>query len=735
MQAQEENWGRKGIELDSKSVLADFFRAKRGQLIALKARGIEFFMPATEHGGIGLALLEAPSNPGLFADFSAEDWQGVAQCLDCISSGRHFHPALIDLAKLVAILKAGTTPSSVVLEQAFRLSRIRFQGTDGMRGTVHPQGENQPDFDCIQLYQVHNRLSPSMIELAAFTFGFCLIRAAWVQVGDIVNVGNDGRDQANGWQLCRAMVQGFMRAGLLVNDLGVIPTPFVPWQMLRQGNVAGAMLTASHNPADQNGIKFFLRGKKVLPEGPLGDYALSAQMFYHWRDGKTRKWALESKSPQLDPVALMLGILPENLNRDLNRFDLLLDTANGAWHYPAQRLFQQIGVPIACSNSASDGHLINAGCGVVELEGHACFESEEMDLCPPIVQEVFVHGRHFGGMRKVFAIVLDGDGDRGILLFYHSGKDRVYVLNGDRLGYILASAALPRPQSTPIPWFVTTVESDLMTSYWVKSQLDLNTATVSVGDKWMGHFDKGPLAFGVESSGHLIMPLLVTGPDGKKVELLTGNGLLSCLLTLQAISHLDLDSDCIAEPYPSGYTRTRYCFNVDKSRFFPGSPAWESDKTILASAFANDSLSLEFVEKEDPEILYAAVRNASDIVGAIFCRNSGTEEKTAVYVQCSPDLVTVIDPIGERLSQNHHRLLKNVNRKEIILENRIMAELSLGLDLTIEALMARLATSAERESQIFNQELHKILHCLKKEGRILWGGASIRINRESIYPF
>jgi len=96
-----------------------------------------------------------------------------------------------------------------------------------------------------------------------------LIEEGILKADDRAAAGSDGRDAANNRAYEKAMCEGFLKQGLKVDLLGTLPTPYVPLYMLENGIRGGAMLTASHNPANQNGIKFFLDGRKLLPEGRL----------------------------------------------------------------------------------------------------------------------------------------------------------------------------------------------------------------------------------------------------------------------------------------------------------------------------------------------------------------------------------------------------------------------------------------------------------------------------------
>ena len=312
------------------------------------------------------------------------------------------------------------------------------------------------------------------------------------------------------------------------------------------------MLTASHNPSNQNGIKYFVDGKKLLPEGPLGDYTLSVYMYTHC--------LLEPLPEKIGSHVLaenvtekgeqfILSALPENSAQLLGDTILVLDSANGAFTDISKKVLGTLDITYSSRNEEPSGTNINRNCGVAEIEGTELFEAAGYDSHIPFIQEMFDRGReHEAG--KVFGIALDGDGDRGFLLYYDKNSDCIHVIDGDKCGYILADFYIKTKGLNPADyWFVSTIESDIMTATSAQKKLGLNTKIVSVGDKWIGNFEEGEMLVGLENSGHLIFPIAFENDEGEEVTLLTGIGLLTGLMTLVAIKELDLPPERIVEPF------------------------------------------------------------------------------------------------------------------------------------------------------------------------------------------
>jgi phosphoglucosamine mutase len=633
------------------------------------------------------------------------------------------YPALIDFSKATGLYRASGGTEEERATSALMRSRINFMGTDGMRGKVIPDSSKE----CITAFLQDIAFTPTLVEAASFSFAAMLLDRGILAQGDTVVVGNDGRDAAFDWHLHRAVCEGFNRADLNVLDIGIVPTAMVPYTALRKGYRCGAMLTASHNPANQNGIKFFLDGKKLLPEGECGDYALTSYMYYYCRCAKLpakRGGALHDGRAEDNGVQLVLSALPKNAGALLGDIVLVFDNANGASAAISRKVLDRLGMIWSSRNEEPSGSNINRSCGVAEIEGIDQFEGSAGDAHGPFVTEMFDKGRSNPDGR-VFGISLDGDGDRGFVLFYDKSKNSVHVIDGDKCGYILAEYFIAAKALDPKRyWFVTTIESDLMTATSAEKDLGLCSKVVSVGDKWIGHFSSGTLLVGLEVSGHLIFPVRFTDDFGTSASLFSGIGLLTGLLTLVAIRDLRLDAEKIIRPFEPGFSRTFYCFFVDKSKFCRNSSVWMSDRSI-AEAKACElkkrnrlamDMRLVVEDKEDLNVLYVSLVNDLGLQGCVFVRNSGTEDKIATYVKGRPDLKDALAEIGRGVQANHVRLMKNPARLEYGYEMFIMRSLSNRRELDCGDL--RTALERETGAAVRETDLLSVVHGLKKEGRL-----------------
>ena len=634
------------------------------------------------------------------------------------------HPVLVDFKKAIGLFRNSSLSGAERIKTAFMMSRINFMGTDGIRGKI----ATDSDANCVSAFVRDGLFTPALVETASFSFATMLLDNGTLTSGDIFVVGNDGRDIASDLDLNNAMINGFARAQVNVLDIGIVPTALVPFFMLKKECHGGAMLTASHNPSNQNGIKFFCDGKKLLPEGPRGDYAFSAYLYYHCnytklprKNGKVR---FHDRTVE-DGAQLVLSALPANTGELLRDTTLVLDNANGASADIGLKVLDDLGVCWTTKNEKPTGTNINKHCGVAEIEGVESFGASAYDTHIPFIKEIFDKGRA-GNEEKVFGISLDGDGDRGFLLFYEKKSDCVHVLDGDKCGYILAEYFLKKNDPDPKDyWFVSTIESDLMAATSAEKELGLRTRVVSVGDKWIGNFNQGKLLVGLEASGHLIFPVGFINESGMPVSLLSGIGLLTGLLTLVAIREMHLDTEKIIRPFEPGFSKTFYCFFVDKSKFYRNSGVWMNDCDIVAATVAQlkqnnvlgSDTQLLFEDKEDPNVLYISLVNGRGPQGCVFMRNSGTEDKTATYVKGRPEIKAALLEIGRSVQNSNVQLMKNKSRVEYGYETFILKSLSDPNGADMKDIKA--ALEKEIRIKVNENDLLGVVHGLKKEGRII----------------
>ena len=376
--------------------------------------------------------------------------------------------------------------------------RFRVQGTDGIRREVRPSTDpSLKDLSPLQSFLDQGVMTEEFMERYVYAHVISLIRDRQLQRGDSCVVGWDPRDI--GGKYTEAVVRGIRKAGINALVLGVVPTPLVPMIMLYKQAGAAFMVTASHNPKDQNGIKTFLayRGMKLLPEN---DITLTGTLLSL---GTIRSKPLKGKriDKRQEALDLFQRFSLDEVNSwsgDVSFQDILLvvDPARGSLTGIAAEVFRKVGFgKVIELNNRLNGD-VNLRSGVADLEGHKII-SRDMTVKDsglfarhPAILKMFELGRKHksklrAGKLRLSGAVFDADGDRFYRLDYHPNKDCLLVLSGDETAYLQAEYLMKRdPDKYQGAVYINTVESDLNTSRAVE-RLGFKPQLSPVGDKWV----------------------------------------------------------------------------------------------------------------------------------------------------------------------------------------------------------------------------------------------------------
>ncbi|GAB4213844.1 MAG: phosphoglucosamine mutase [Rhodoferax sp.] len=348
----------------------------------------------------------------------------------------------------------------------------QYFGTDGIRGTVG-QAPITPDF----------------VLRLAHAVGQVLRRT---ENRPTVLIGKDTR--ISGYMLESALESGFNSAGVDVVLLGPLPTPGVAYLTRTQRASLGVVISASHNPFADNGIKFFSAQGSKLPDAWELDVEATLQAQPRWVDS-----ACLGRSRRLDDAAgryieFCKSTFASQLTLRGQR--IVVDAAHGAAYAIAPKVFHELGAEVIAIGCAPDGLNINAGVGATHPEA--------------LVQAVKAHRADWG-------VALDGDADRLQLV---DGSGRLF--NGDELLYALVQDRRAQQQD------VSGVVGTLMTNMAVELALQAQGVALvraAVGDRYvLEALEARGWLLGGEGSGHL----LVLDKHS------TGDGLISALQVLQA---------------------------------------------------------------------------------------------------------------------------------------------------------------------------------------------------------
>jgi len=348
----------------------------------------------------------------------------------------------------------------------------QYFGTDGIRGTVG-QAPITPDFVLRLAHAVGHVLKET-------------------EARPTVLIGKDTR--ISGYMLESALESGFNSAGVDVVLLGPLPTPGVAYLTRAQRASLGVVISASHNPFADNGIKFFSAKGNKLPDA--WELAVEAEL------QKPPVWADSAslgKSRRLDDAAgRYIEFCKSTFATDLTLkgMKIVVDAAHGAAYHIAPKVFHELGAEVIAIGCSPDGLNINKGVGATHPEA--------------LVQAVKDHKAHFG-------VALDGDADRLQLV---DAAGRLY--NGDELLYLMADDRLGRDEH--VPGVVGTLMTNMAVEVALKAR-GVQFVRAKVGDRYvLEELEKHQWILGGEGSGHLLALDKHT----------TGDGLVSALQILQA---------------------------------------------------------------------------------------------------------------------------------------------------------------------------------------------------------
>ncbi|MFD0905738.1 phosphoglucosamine mutase [Actinomadura sediminis] len=305
-------------------------------------------------------------------------------------------------------------------------------------------------------------------------------------------VGRDPR--ASGEFLESAVVAGLASSGVDVLRLGVLPTPAVAYLTHQLHADLGVMLSASHNPAPDNGIKFFDRSGHKLPDETEDRIEARLGEEWDWPTGAGVGRVRDAHGAVEQYVAHLVASVPASLDG----LRVVVDCANGASCDVAPEALRRAGAEVFTIGTAPDGLNINSGCG-----------STHLDALRAAVRE---HGADAG-------IANDGDADR-CLAVTAAGE----VVDGDQIMAILA-LELHESGALAADTVVATVMSNLGFKLAMR-EAGITVVETAVGDRYVLEAMKaGGFVFGGEQSGHVIMLDHATTGDG----VLTGLRLLAAM--------------------------------------------------------------------------------------------------------------------------------------------------------------------------------------------------------------
>lgn len=333
-------------------------------------------------------------------------------------------------------------------------------GTDGIRGIV---GED-----------LTHELALKVGEASAYVLGK-------KKKNITVLIGRDTR--ISGQMLSSALSAGLMSQGANVIDLGVVPTPAVSYLVKKYGATMGAMISASHNPSEYNGIKLFNNEGFKLPdatENEIEKYLLGKAV-----PTTTKVGTYELCDTAIDDYVNHIVSTAKDIDKSLK---IVVDCANGSASTTAPILFDKLGLDAVLMNYEYDGYNINDKAGSTHLEG--------------LVKQV-------KKLKADVGIAYDGDADRCLMV-----DEKGELVDGDQI-MAISSLALKETNDLTNNTLVGTVMSNLGLVKFCE-QNDINFEATKVGDRYvLEKMLECDYVIGGEQSGHVIFLNYANTGDGE----------------------------------------------------------------------------------------------------------------------------------------------------------------------------------------------------------------------------
>jgi phosphoglucosamine mutase len=436
----------------------------------------------------------------------------------------------------------------------------KYFGTDGIRGHVGS-----------------DPLVPDFITRLGYAAGTVITHQA---EHPTFVIGRDTRQ--SGEMLQNALTEGLLASGANVIDLGVIPTPGVAFMVNEMHAEAGVVISASHNPVNENGIKFFNQGALKLSEGIELEIESLLEKPLSLRLSQADRPTQRMDGTHLRKLYID-HLVGEHQDLNLNGIKLVVDCANGAASGYASEVFSRLGVDVVPVHASPDGTNINRDCG-----------SEHVRQYP---EDLFaLIQKH----RANFAAGFDGDADRVIFV-----DETGHLVDGDHFLAILGDFLQGQGRLLGDTVISTTMRNGALVNYFADRAI--NFVETPVGDKYiMGELHKlalqnhpeNQIGLGGEQSGHIILM------DQKHT---TGDGLRSAIYLLRAF-------------LASG--RSTLAELAESIQKYP---------QIIASATVSQKIDLE--ELADVVALREALRDELPGLTRVNLRYSGTEPMVRLMLE------------------------------------------------------------------------------------------------------
>lgn len=445
----------------------------------------------------------------------------------------------------------------------------KYFGTDGMRG------------------EANKDLTIDLVTKLGLALGYYLKKNKKGKNKPRIILGTDTR--ISGYMIRSALSTGLNSMGVHIDFVGVLPTPGVCYLTRKLKADAGIMISASHNPVKDNGIKIFSQNGYKLPDSveeeleALMEKADELIKYQMPGDDLGRFTYIE------DDMRIYLDFLSSTVKRDFKGLKIVIDAANGAAYRVASKIYQRLGAEIIVINNIPNGKNINVNCGSTH---------------PELLQEIVkVYNADLG-------LAFDGDADR-LIAVDHTGK----IVDGDLIIAIIAGYLHEKGLLNDSK-VVTTVLSNMGFEKYLDQQ-GIGLIRANVGDRYvLEKMKEFGLNIGGEQSGHILMLDYNTTGDGVLSSIQLVNAILESEKTLhELVKEIKLWPQKSQNILVSKEKKATWENNIELSTFIKAKEKEiEGKGRILVRASGTESLIRVMVEAETQEIVDKFVKELANKV-------------------------------------------------------------------------------------------------------------------------
>ena len=512
-----------------------------------------------------------------------------------------------------------------------------FFGTDGIRGVVELRDVEEDE--AIRLIEDERTLTPAFMRLVGEALSYTQHHLPGE--GSVVVVGWDRRpgNQA----LVRALTLGLRLTGSRVIHIGECATPTLHRAVLVFGARAGCMITASHNPVSDSGIKIFDTFGYKSNRAYEADVSQTVRQLAEedrdvdvvdrealskpdedrpqWSETAHRTWLAERWGQFESMFGSWTDAAPERFASPF-----LIDCANGFGATWLAAFLREHGVD--CLEVSSPSAVLNEGCGAGDLSPTGTWTHEEAKASP----HQMIQALPSAPEGQLVAAALDGDGDRCLLV--QATKTGFAVVDGDAMGAMLLEAAADHPWS-----FAASIESDVALFGHAQSLNPDTTCTeTAVGDRWLSyalrpedggwlHGSTLPTCCGIEDSGHVVLP--APHPSAPDTWSVVGDGAATLCAVLLAAANRS------GAVFERGHKRRVSVRDSRRERWTAASEVFAATRLHVTAALEAEGFAVEQRHIEgEPDLLLMHGTSKHGVV-SFGVRNSGTQAKTSLSMRLS----------------------------------------------------------------------------------------------------